>query len=296
MIIINEKEFAEDSLKKGLTSESIYKTINILAKYYTQELGCKKKKTKEYLLEFLRLHWPKYQYEQAYWAGFVERSASNAKKHPLYVFSGVRITKSELETIKGVNNKPLEKLAFTLLCLAKLGNLKRSSNNGWVNAEAKDIYTLARVTAKASERGKKIGQLYGLGLIELPFKAGNPNVRVTFINEEDECVLFVSDFRELGYEYLNYCGEPFIRCGDCRILVRNNSKNNRQYCSACAGYVPQEYKIVGCVDCGKKIRVSSKNNLGHRCELCQQGYRKQVKREYINKKRTEQKEKCRQNN
>lgn len=288
MIIINEKEFAEDSLKRGLTSESVYKTVNILAKYYIQELGYKKKKTKECIYEFLRLHWSKYEYEKEYWDGFVERSVSNAKKHPLYVFSGVRITKSELETIERLKNKPLEKLAFTLLCLAKLGNLKRENNNGWVNTAAKDIYSLARVTAKTSERGKKIGQLYGKGLIELPFKVGNPNVRVTFINEEDECVLFVSDFRELGYEYLKYCGENFIRCGDCRILVRKDGKGNRQYCSSCSGYTPQEYKIIECIDCGKKIRVSSKNNLGHRCDMCQQGYRKQVKREYINKKRNEQ--------
>lgn len=285
MIIINEKEFAEDRLKRGLTSESIYKTVNILAKYYIQELGYKKKKTKECIHEFLRLHWPKYEYEQEYWNGFVERSVSNAKKHPLYVFSGVRITKSELDTIENLKNKPLEKLAFTLLCLAKLGNLKRENNNGWVNTAAKDIYSLARVTSKTSERGKKIGQLYGEGLIELPFKVGNPSVRVTFINEEDECVLFISDFRELGYEYLKYRGENFLRCGDCRILIRNNSSGNRQYCSSCAGYTPQEYKIIECVDCGEKVRIPSVDTRSCRCATCKKEHKRNLHNEFMRNKR-----------
>ena len=50
---------------------------------------------------------------------------------------------------------------------------------------------------------------------------------------DGESVLEISDFRELGYEYLNYIGDDkFIRCSECSRLVRKN--NNRQkYCNDC---------------------------------------------------------------
>ena len=43
-----------------------------------------------------------------------------------------------MEIILGLKNKVLERLAFTMLCLAKLNNIKNPKNNGWVNAESKE--------------------------------------------------------------------------------------------------------------------------------------------------------------
>jgi len=71
-------------------------------------------------------------------------------------------------------------------------------------------------------------------------------------------VLKISDFRELGYEYLSYIGSgKFTRCEVCGRLVRKKSK-----------YAPQKY----CIDCAKKVKNSQNigyyyNNLGKTSEL-----------------------------
>lgn len=45
--------------------------------------------------------------------------------------------------------------------------------------------------------------------------------------------LSVADFRELGYEYLNYIGEEnFIRCSKCGKLTKRTGKRNK-YCFKC---------------------------------------------------------------
>ena len=86
-------------------------------------------------------------------------------------------------------------------------------------------------------------------------------------------------FRELGYEYLKYKGENFIRCRECDVLVRNNKCGDKKYCSNCAGYVPMERKQVTCVDCGVEFTVNSKNNKTHRCSYCQKEYVRAYDRE-----------------
>ena len=51
-----------------------------------------------------------------------------------------------------------------------------------------------------------------------------------------EAILRVDDFRELGYEYLNYIGDgKFIRCDCCKRLVRKKSKHDgvTKYCNEC---------------------------------------------------------------
>lgn len=47
-----------------------------------------------------------------------------------------------------------------------------------------------------------------------------------------------------------------------------------------AGYVPQEYKIITCVDCGKDVRVSARNTKTCRCQNSQKEHDKKRKREW----------------
>jgi len=57
-------------------------------------------------------------------------------------------------------------------------------------------------------------------------------------------VLKISDFRELGYEYLSYIGSgKFTRCEVCGRLVRNKSKTcPPKYCNECAKRVQFQQK------------------------------------------------------
>ncbi len=278
MIILNEKEYAENCLQNGLIDNKPLVTISILARYYYHCCGYRKKKITTLLLEFLSKHYPRYELNEFSWQTSVEKIAANAGAYPLHQINGIKITKSEMETITGIHNKVLERLMFTMLCLAKLSNVKNLNNNGWVNADAKDIFTYARIGCRADERDIKIGKLWQMKLLEFSKRNDNLNCRVTFINDDDDEVLFISDFRELGYEYLLYCGENFIRCNECGILTRSNKNGTKKYCKDCSTYTPQETKKVVCVDCGIEFEIAGNNKRTTRCSGCYGKYRRENKR------------------
>lgn len=269
MIILDEKKYAEKCLKNGLMDLKPYYVLCLLAKYYYHHLGYRKKKITSLLLDYLSKYYPRYEFNEFSWKESIDKIARNVGKHKLYEISGVKITKSEMETIQNIHNKVLERLAFTMLCLAKFYNLKNPKNNGWVNTDSKEIYKYARISCKAIEREIKIGKLRNMGLIELPKKNGNLNRRVTFINDDDDEELFISDFRELGYEYLLYKGGNFIRCAECGILTRGNKSGNKKYCKDCSTYTPKGTKIITCVDCGKEFEINARASNKCRCDSCQ---------------------------
>ena len=47
-------------------------------------------------------------------------------------------------------------------------------------------------------------------------------MRITFMDDESEKIIFVDDWRELGYYYRRYKGENIIRCAKCGKLERGN--------------------------------------------------------------------------
>ena len=53
------------------------------------------------------------------------------------------------------------------------------------------------------------------------------------MDNNSETVLKIDDFRELGYEYLDYIGDgKFIRCECCKKFIRKKS-NKQKYCTDC---------------------------------------------------------------
>lgn len=270
MIVLNEKEYAQECLKNKTVSDKPFFTLSILAKYYYHCFDYRKKKITDLLIEFMSKNYPRYDCNKAEWDGNIEKIAANAGKFTLYEIDGVWITQAELENIESIHNKVLERLAFTMLCLAKLNNMKNPKNNGWVNLDAKEVFGLARIACSVVNRYERLGQLNQLSLLEFPKKNDNLSSRVTYINDDSEKVLFVSDFRELGYEYLKYKGENFIRCRECGILIRNNKSGTKKYCHACAGYIPMETKSIICVDCGEEFNVDARLSNKCRCVSCQE--------------------------
>lgn len=270
MIILNEKDYAEERLRNNDIGENPYITLVILSKYYYHKCGYKKKKIANLLFEFLQKAYLTDSMNVSSWRDTIDKLANRAKNQQLYEISGVRITKSEINVIEDLENETLQRLVFTMLCIAKLNNIKNPNNNGWVNTDTKELFDYARITCRASKRDDYIGQLWEMRLLEFPKRIDNLNVRVTFINDEDTNeAMFISDFRELGYEYLLHNGENFIRCAECGILVRGNKAGTKRYCKDCIAYTPKRFKTIVCADCGNEFDVSSYNTKSCRCAKCQ---------------------------
>lgn len=279
MIIANEKEYAERCLKNGIVGEKPRFTLQILAKYYFHHLGYRNKKIANLLTEHLDKYYPRYQVAKLSWAKSIDKIARDAGKYPLYEIDAVCITKNELHTIDNIDSADLRKLAFALLCLAKLGNAKNAKNNSWVNSDIKELLELANITSTKKEGMKLLSNLRGLGLLEFPKMNGNLSNRVTFIDDDSAPVLSISDFRSLGYAYLKYKGENFIKCATCGVLIRGSKNGRRKYCSSCKAYKPMEEKVITCIDCGTRFPVSPKDTRTCRCEDCYAEYRRNYFRE-----------------
>lgn len=178
-------------------------------------------------------------YNPVDWTTNIEKYANKAGKYPMCVCKGVRITENELKTITEISNKVLERLAFTLLCLAKFRNYRNPNNNNWLSYSNGEIYDIACINTTAFDKDLKINQLRELGLIEYAKKINNLNIRVLFIDNESNEKLFISDFRKLGYEWRLHKGEKYICCADCGILVKNTN-GKRRYCKDCADIINKE--------------------------------------------------------
>lgn len=189
------------------------------------------------------------------WQETIERQVKKAKKYSLIEIDFIPITKNELDTIKAINNKPQERLAFTLLCLAKFGNAVNLQNNDWTNREDKEIFRMANIQVSVEKQSAMVNSLRNKGLIQYSRIVDNLNTNVLFIDNESEVILEIEDFRNLGYEYALYCGEKFFKCENCGVLVRQNEKNNKKLCNECSRYHPIETKTIICQDCGKEITV-----------------------------------------
>jgi len=273
MIVINENEYAQQRIKNRNIGDNVYQTLTILSKYYYSQ-GMKRKAVCMELQNFLEIAYPKYSFNKAYWTEVIERTATKNSNEKLFESDGVWITEPEWKAINDLNNKILGKLAFTLLCIAKINNQRKSSNNNWVNTEIKEIFKLANISCSIDLRAKRLGIIIHSGLAEFAKRIDNLNLKVLFVNEEGKKKFLVNDFRDLGNEYLYRLGENYIRCAECGKLVKNNKYGNKKYCSTCASYIPQDMKQVKCIDCGKIISVNSLNNRTCRCDDCYTKYRR----------------------
>lgn len=282
---MNEKEYAERCLETGELDAKPYRTLQILAKYYFHKCGYKKKKIESLLTDYMKNNYPRYSVCMRQWADSIEKIASRAGKYPLYEITEIWITESELETIDKLATDKHKKVAFTMLCLAKFGNIKNSKNNNWVNNDTAEIFKLANVSITQLNQDNMIGDLMLENLLELATKNDNLSNRVTFVDDNSKKVFAITELFDLGYEYLLHRGDNYIRCQSCGKIVKGNKNGTRKYCNNCSAKQPMETKTIHCVDCGKKLVIKAKNTKTTRCLDCQHEKDKSDKREWIKKNR-----------
>lgn len=231
MIILNEKKYVLDTLaQENIEPSKVYSFLYLYARYLYQEKNLRKAGIIRELDAWMREREPNY--NPVDWAPRLEKYADASGKYPLCQCDGIWVTEGELHHIEEIGDKVLERLAFTLLCLAKFGNFRNPNNHNWVSYSNGEIYSMACINTTALEKDLKLARLRELGFIEYAKKISNLAIRVLDLEESGEKKLLVSDFRTLGYEWRAYKGENYIRCAGCGILTRKR-KGTSKYCSAC---------------------------------------------------------------
>ena len=160
------------------------------------------------------------------------------KDRPLTAIDGVPVTKREIDIIQSIRSRKEQRLLFTLLCLAKFAHMKQPNNTYWVNTNKQglsSVFQMANIRICVKEQNLMLRDLYSTGLCIESKLDDSSNIRVTFIDENDDSpvIMDITCLEDCGLYYRQYCGEKFIRCQKCGRLSLA-SRSDQQYCKKCA--------------------------------------------------------------
>lgn len=282
-VVVNEKKYAETCIESGLITDDPFYTLRILASYFHYEMKFNKARIEIELADFLERNSNIYRDNFAFWIGVIESFADNAAKYKLCEANGVCVSDKEMETIDTLPNIHSKKIAFVLLCLAKLGNIRNPDNNNWIRLDYFNVFKMARYNGKREQRNTKLREIYMAGLIYMSKWSDKMTVRIDYLDNnagKSPEGYFIDDFRELGYTYLTLIGEKVPACKVCGRLI--NPKNKKMVCENCAITKSVQYKSMVCVDCGSTF-VRPLNSRQTRCTKCAKNERRRINRENIKK-------------
>lgn len=229
-IVLNERAFVENALDNLELGPNMFETLSRIARYYYEE-GYKKREIGCLIEEFLYKCDPDINIVK--WQNLIDKVVRSADKYPLREISGVGITEKELEKIKALDDGMARRLMFTMLCLAKFGNAVNENNNGWVNRQDRDIFSLANIAISTKRQSLMLNKLWTEGYVGFSKVVDNININVKIIDNENEPVITVCDFRNLGNRYRMICGEKYMECECCGAVVRRVA-NAQKFCRECS--------------------------------------------------------------
>jgi len=232
-IVLKENEWAENMIRSKSLGKKPSETFCRVARYYLDK-GYSKSDTRNFLDTFLIQCDPTSSLPK--WSDALDYAVGRALKYPAIDIDGIDITKPEMERIDALNGKQIKRLAFTLLCLAKYWQIVVPTGDYWVNNRDNEIMSMANINTSIKRQSMMYWTLRECGMIQFSRKVDNTNVRVCFA-EEGEAVMRITDFRNLGYQYLKYHGEPYFECENCGLTTKANAPNKgckQKYCRECA--------------------------------------------------------------
>lgn len=241
-VVLNEYEWAENMISEHSLGKKPLETLSRVSRYY-YENRYNKREIRKMLDTFLTQCDPTANLSG--WSDALDKIAKNAGKTPLVKLTGVSISKTEMHKITEVRSVQARRLAFTLLCLAKYWDATSSNNNHWVNTPDNEIMQMANIRTSVKRQSEMFGQLKEAGLIKFAKKIDNLNVQVLFVDNGEE-EMFVSDFRNIGYQYMRHYGGPFFECVNCGITIRGKTEAKgrpQKYCPACAAEIRTQQNV-----------------------------------------------------
>lgn len=235
-IILDERTWCENMLKSFSMGSSPAGTLNRLAKYYFT-LGHKKNDIARLLEEFILRCNPSANIMR--WQEVIDNCVRHADRRPLIAVESIPVTQKELDLISELPGQMIRKLMFTLLCLAKYRNSVSPKNDNWVGYENRDIFKMANIQTTRVRQYAMMNDLLRVGYIGMSKIVDNVSVRVSIIDDGIP-VIYVSDFRNIGNQYVRYLGGNYIECAHCGLVIKKIGRNNK-YCPLCASSIKAKW-------------------------------------------------------
>ena len=243
MIIMNELEYAEKMIDSRELGSKPFTTLVNVGKYYLHN-KYSKREARKMLEDYLVRCNPNA--SRTEWASSLDRAMTIAAKSPPVQIDGIDIYCNELETINAINGVQRRRLAFTLLCIAKFMDRVNPKNNHWTMQNDTEVMDLANIRTPIRRQCMLFNSLRDGGYIQYSKRVDNLNVRVLFIQQSGDVAMHISDFRNLGYQYMKMFGGPYYECQNCGIVFKTKntgSGRNPKYCPECAAEIWTKQKI-----------------------------------------------------
>lgn len=243
MLIMNEVKDAERIINRDITGYRPAMAMGVLAKYYIKKHGKTVSETKKLIEKCIVDNWPYINISD--WSDYIDKVIKRAKKFPLKEIEEIPITQKEIDVISSFPVKRHQKLAFTLLVIAKFNYMV--SGHEWVNNSLDEINKAAGITWRSvKDKCLDVHELYIRGLVVFPKRVDSTSIKVLYMDKDGEPVMKVKSFDNVGKVWATYNNEDYKQCVDCGKPFEASGKSR-----------------------GRKIR----------CDNCQQTYRLKYKAE-----------------
>lgn len=287
----DDRRDIEEKINNNYTNqESPEDTIRDLARYNHHVLDMKKEDNYDAILAYMTKNCSDF-YEEKYFK-IIYRNISSAKKYKFRSVATVKITRTEIDKIVGLNDIRKEKIAFVLLAVAKYYNNVSSDNNNRMYISMSDLFKMARVAIPCKERASYLNFAYQEGILIEHMLVGTNLKIVGFVDDNSEAVLELGedDYKELAYAYLNYKNGGYKHCKNCgKLFKMQKNTPGRLYCKDCGQKEKSNrFKTMACSDCGKEFVVDTRNMNKCRCDECQYEVDKEKTRQRVQKYRERQ--------
>ena len=258
-IVLNEHDWAEDMIASRSLGKKPFETLTRVSRYYIDS-GIPKNDVRGLIDSFLVQCDPTASIPM--WSDAIDAAISRAMKRKAVNISGISITKPEMDAIDAFEGRQVRRLAFTLLCLAKYWDIVNESSLHWVNSKESDIMRMANINTSIKRQSLMYHNLEEAGMIQSSRIVDNTNVRVCFISDGEEAMR-ITDFRNLGYQYMMHHGYNYFECANCGITTRYDKPDNKRsqckqkYCRACAAEIAMRQSVNSVMRLRKRSGISS---------------------------------------
>lgn len=182
---------------------------------------------------------------KAQWEDAIEWAVGQRNSRELRCVDYIDITNKEIEAIESVDGQTKRKVLFVLICLAKYRNAIKPRNNNWVNYSISDIFKLANVSLSHNRQTLIIHKLFLDGAIRLSKMASNTSIQVVPVDGDGDVAVRISDFRNLGNQYMKLKSDDYIECEECGLVIRKSKNGKQRLCRQCAQNVNRMKTLDG---------------------------------------------------
>ena len=235
--VMNEIEVTRQIIEDDFFEYGYGVSVSCLSKYY-KDNGLNIEETRNEILSLFKSRGVEFEKPYLFrMLNDITESVYKFDKHLCKVDS-IPISKKEWDTIRALDDKDLEKLAFVLLVNVKAYGLLRGKENIWYNDTRTSLFQEAKLNNKYSNLQKQVSLLRKLGdfgMIDKSYSARNFAIKINYIHYDDNDIVFeVKDFDNIIYSYRKQSGEHIEICKECRKIFKKSKeqgKGKAAYCS-----------------------------------------------------------------